>query len=132
MIALDTNVLVRYVVEDDARQSARAAAVVDRAIGAGEALFVSDVVLCEFVWVLGGSYRVPRVTIVVTLRELLRAKHLAFSATDRLARAVAAFEGGKGDFADYVIREHALAARCDHVVTFDRSLLRDPGFAAPA
>jgi len=132
VIALDTNVLVRYVVEDDARQAARAASLIEGAIAAGESLFVSDVVLCEFVWVLGASYGVPRATIGATLRELLRAKHLAFSATDRLARAVAAFGAGRGDFADYVIREQALAAGCDRVATFDRALLREAGFTAPA
>jgi len=132
VIALDTNVLVRYVVEDDPRQTTRAAAVVERVIAAGDSLYVSDVVLCELVWVLTVSYRVPRSTIVTTLRELLRAKHLAFDATDRLGRAVASFAAGKGDFADYVIREHAIAAGCDTVVTFDRALHRDPGFTAPA
>ena len=131
MIGLHTNVLVRFIVEDDARQTARAAALIERVVAAGESLFVSDVVLCELVWVLTASYHVPRATVATTLRELLRAKHLAFTATDRLARAVAAFEAGKGDFADYVIREHAVAAGCDRVATFDRALLRDAGFASP-
>ena len=60
MIALDTNVLVRFLVEDDKAQAAAAAALVKRSIAAGEALFVADVVLCEVVWVLEVAYKVPR------------------------------------------------------------------------
>jgi predicted nucleic-acid-binding protein len=71
VIALDTNVLVRFLVEDDAKQSAAAAAVVERAVAADEPLFVSDLVLCETVWVLSGSYRVPRAEIIALLRELV-------------------------------------------------------------
>jgi len=52
MIALDTNVLVRFLVEDDKAQSARAARLVARAVSEDQPLFVSDVVMCETVWVL--------------------------------------------------------------------------------
>jgi predicted nucleic-acid-binding protein len=132
VIALDTNVLVRFLVEDDERQSAEAAALVERAISVGDALFVSDIVLCETVWVLSGSYRIARAEIGATLRDLLRARHLAFESTDVLARALDAFVRGKGDFADYLIRERARVAGCDTVATFDRALLREPGFSHPS
>jgi len=132
VIALDTNVLVRFLVEDDERQSAEAAALVERTISEGEAMFVSDIVLCETVWVLSVSYRVGRAEIGATLRDLLRARHLAFESTDALARALDAFVRGKGDFADYLIRERARLAGCDSVATFDRALLRESGFVRPA
>lgn len=129
--ALDTNVLVRFLVEDDATQAAAAAAVVERAVAADEPLFVSDIVLCETVWVLAGSYRVPRAEILAVLRDLLRARHLAFASPDQITRALDAFGKGKGEFADYLIREHARTAGCDTVVTFDRALLNERGFARP-
>lgn len=132
MIALDTNVLVRFLVEDDPRQSEEAAALIERAVASGEDLFVSDIVVCEMVWVLSISYRVRRVQIAATLRELLRARHLAFAAPDVLARAIDTFDRGKGDFADYLIRAHALAAGCEQVASFDRILLREGNFVAPA
>ena len=131
MIALDTNVLVRFLVEDDEAQTAKAAALIEHTIDSGDALFVADVVLCETVWVLAGSYHVSRVEITKTLRDLLRAKHLIFAASDQLARALDAFAEGRGDFADYVIREHARAADCEAVATFDRALLQERGFVAP-
>ena len=131
MIALDTNVLVRFLVEDEKAQTAAAARLIGRTVAAGETLFVSDIVLCETVWVLAGSYRVARSIIATTLRELLRARHLVFSAPDQLSRALDAYSKGKGDFADYLIREHARTAGCAGVETFDRALLAEPGFAAP-
>lgn len=131
MIALDTNVLVRFLVEDDKAQSAKVVRLVARAIAADEALFLSDVVICETVWVLVAAYRVPRAEIGATLGRLLMAAHLRFEDPDRLSRALEAFLAGKGDFADYVIREEARAAGCDRVATFDRVLLKESAFVAP-
>ncbi|MEP7002372.1 MAG: type II toxin-antitoxin system VapC family toxin [bacterium] len=130
MIALDTNVLVRYLVEDDAKQSAAAAALIDRVIADGDTLFISDLVVCETVSVMSVSYNVGRTVIAGVLRNLLRARHLTFSASDQLIRALNAYEVGKGDFADYLIREHARAADCEDVATFDRVLLKERGFVA--
>ena len=131
MISLDTNVLVRYLVEDDARQAALAAALIERVIRKNESLFVSDVVICETVWVLSAAYRFGRAEIAAVLRDVLRARHLAFAAPDQLILALAAFAAGKGDFADYLIREHARAAGYAEVATFDKVLLRERGFVAP-
>jgi predicted nucleic-acid-binding protein len=131
MIALDTNVLVRFLVEDDRAQSAAAAALIERAIGEDEPLFVADVVLCEVVWVLEFSYKVARSDVQTALTRLLHARHLTFTDADLLVRALAAFSAGKGDFADYVIREQAAAAGCTAVATFDRALLKERGFIRP-
>ena len=131
MRALDTNVLVRFLVEDDVKQSAAAAALIERAADAGEPLFVSDIVVCELVWVLGSAYRVGRAQLAATLRELLRARSLVFEAADELVRALDGFARGRGDFADYLVREHARAAGCSTVVTFDKVLQKESGFSAP-
>lgn len=128
MIALDTNVLVRYVVDDDARQGAQAAALIHRAIDHHESLFVSDVVVCELVWVLSVAYQFRRNEIAALLRDVLRARHLQFAAADQLVRALDAYEAGKGDFADYLVREHARFAECEAVATFDKVLLKERGF----
>ena len=131
MIALDTNVLVRFLVEDDEAQSRAAAAVITRAGRADEELFVSDIALCEVVWVLSSSYDIPKPEIVGILRRLLHARQLTFRASDVLASALEAYAGGKGDFADYLVREDARAAGCDSVLTFDKTLLKEDGFARP-
>jgi predicted nucleic-acid-binding protein len=131
MIALDTNVLVRFLVEDDPAQAARATALVERAMADGDALFVSDVVLCETVWVLIARYGFPRAEVASVLRRLLDADHLSFSSPAQHERSLAAFASGKGDFADYVIREQSLAAGCTTVATFDQALLREAGYFSP-
>lgn len=131
MKALDTNVLVRFLVRDDPQQSARAKAFVERAIAAGEPLFLPDVVLAETVWVLESAYGFGRPDVVATLRQLLRSRDLRFSDADGVSRAIEAFERGRGGFADYLIREEALAPGCSALVTFDKKLQKEPGFEAP-
>lgn len=131
MIGLDTNVLVRFLVEDDPKQSAQAARVIEEAIARQEALFISDIVMCEAVWVLASVYEFSRPEIADVLGNLLRAESVVFPSTDRLASALDAYRRGKGDFADYLIREQARAHGADAVATFDKALLKEPGFIAP-
>lgn len=131
MIALDTNVLVRFLVEDDEKQSQRATQLIRNAQKRGEQLFIGDIVMCETVWVLSTSYDFSRPEIVRVMSGLLRARGVVFNSSDRLARALQAYASSKGDFADYLIREHASDAGADTVATFDRALLRQDGFSKP-
>jgi len=131
MIALDTNVLVRYLVEDDEAESRRATKLIEAALTREEEIFISDVVMCETVWVLSSAYRFSRDEIADALAALLRARSVVFTSADRLARSLDAYRNGKGDFADYLIRELARAAGADTVATFDRLLLKEPGFSKP-
>jgi len=131
VIALDTNVLVRFLVEDDEAQSRAATAVIVRASRADEPLFVPAIVLCEVAWVLSSSYDVPKADIIALFRKLLHARQLTFPASDVLTRALEKYAAGKGEFADYVIREEAFAGGCKSVATFDKVLLREPGFTRP-
>ncbi|HET7621304.1 MAG TPA: type II toxin-antitoxin system VapC family toxin [Gemmatimonadaceae bacterium] len=131
MIALDTSVLVSFLVEDDEPQSAAAAALIEETLSREEGLFVSDIVMCETVWVLGRAYRVKKSGILAILRDLLRARQLVFATPDSLSRALAAYSSGRGDFADYLIREHARSAGCDQTATFDQALLEERDFTEP-
>lgn len=128
MIGVDTNLLVRFLVEDDAHQSKRAGQLFRRALAKGERLFISDVVLCEVVWVLEGAYRVPRGEIAALLLDLARAKQVQLGDADIVHRALTAFQAGKGDFAAYVIRERALEAGCSALATFEKKLWAEAGF----
>ncbi len=131
MIALDPNVLVRFLVEDDAAQTRRAKRLIQKTEAAGRTCYVSDVVVCELVWVLTSSYRVRRAEIAEVLRKLTTSRQMTFDATDRITRALDAFTTGRGDFADYLLREHARRAGCETVATFDRVLLKEHGYTAP-
>lgn len=130
MIALDTNVLVRFLVEDDTPQAERAKALLQRAVDSEDPCYVSDVVLCELVWVLERTYKLRRTEISQGLSRLVHARHLAFSSVESLSRALEAYKSARGGFSDYVIREHARANGCEAVATFEKGLLKEPGFVA--
>jgi predicted nucleic-acid-binding protein len=131
MIALDTNVLVRFLVREDEKQSRKAKKLIEGAVARGEQLFIGDIVMCETVWVLASAYRFTRSEIVDALAALVRARNVVFTSNDQLARALDAYRRGKGDFADYLIREHARFAGANTVATFDRALLAEKGFSSP-
>ena len=128
MIGVDTNVLVRFVVDDDALQAKRADALFRRAIAKGERVFISDAVLCELVWVLDAAYRFRRTEIAEALANLIRATGVEIDDSDVVHAALAAFRVGRGDFADYVIRDRALGTGCSSIATFDKRLWSERGF----
>jgi len=119
-----------FLVEDGEKQTALATTLIGRSIAHGEPLFVSDVVVCETVWVLSSSYKTPRGQIVSLLRSLFRARHLEFAAVDQLVRALEDYREGCSDFANYIIRQHARSCECDSVATFVAVLLKERGFLA--
>jgi predicted nucleic-acid-binding protein len=131
VIGLDTNVLVRFVVADDAAQAERARSFVAGADARGEDLFVPDVVLCELVWVLERAYDFPKREIAEVLGRLLAARRLSFRDRTLARRALDRYARGRGDFADYLVHQQAVEAGCEVVCTFDRELLKEPGFGAP-
>ena len=128
MIALDTNVLVRFLVVDDPEQTERAKKLLGEELAAGRAVFIGEIVICETIWVLTRGYRFARAQIGLTLKRLLAAPGLHFGHREQLERALEAFEAGRADFADYLIREQALAEKCRSVATFDRGLRGEAGF----
>ena len=134
LLALDTNVLVRLLVEDDPAQAKRARDAVTRGVRDAEgkaAFFVPAVALCELVWVLDSRYRIPKAEIVSALRGLLLARGLEVEDGAAARAALDRYERGRGDFADYLMREAARRAGCPVVLTFERKLLREEGFRAP-
>jgi predicted nucleic acid-binding protein len=72
MIALDTNLLVRYLVDDDPQQSRQAARLIEQAVARDESLFISDIVACETVGVLASAYGLPLAEIADALARFAR------------------------------------------------------------
>lgn len=128
MIALDTNIVVRIVLEDDPVQSRAAERLFVKARNEQTSLFIADVVLCELVWVLTRRADLSRTQIANALDQLLRTELIVVSDPGVADRALRAYRAGKGDFADYLIREQARALDADEVVTFDRALKGEDGF----
>jgi len=99
MIGLDTNVLVRYIMQDDPRQSARATALIE-ALDADRPGFVGVVSVVELYWVLGSCYNLPKDQIGQALNLLLRSRQIVVDRADQVLRALRMFGAGKADFVD--------------------------------
>ncbi len=117
-IAVDTNVLVRYLTWDDEEQAIAAA----NAIEGADAIVVPTIVLCELVWVLKRAYRYAGPEIIDILRRLVGIRPVEIERP--AAEAGIAMLARGGDFADGVVRHEADRARCDRVVTFDQGFAR--------
>jgi predicted nucleic-acid-binding protein len=118
MIGLDTNVLVRYVAQDDPIQSPKATSLIE-SLTVQNLGFVSVVSVVELVWVLSSCYGSPKSEICEVLETLLRTKELCIAQADTVWRALRMFRNGKADFADCLIERSANDAGCQHTVTFD-------------
>jgi predicted nucleic-acid-binding protein len=125
---LDTNVLVRYLTEDDPVQARRAADLITTVTARGGKCFISAVVLCELTWVLRGAYDVSRNDVSIALDQILATSQFVVGDKDVVRRALEAYRHGRADFADYVIGALHAQAGCGKTVTFDRRLRQAHGF----
>ncbi len=127
MIGLDTNVLVRYLTQDDPRQAGLANQLIEERLTQESPGFVSLIALVELVWVLEGAYGCDRAAIVSVLERVLRAKLLFVERADAAWQATRQFAAGKADFADCIIERSGHANDCDHTLTLDRLAAKDAG-----
>ena len=127
MIGLDTNVLVRYLAQDDARQSAIASRLIENTLTEDVPGFVSAIVLVETVWVMEDLYDAERGRVATIVEGLLRARTVIVGDAEIAWRAVEIFRGGRADFADCMIRAFATSAGSEIVYTFDKVAARDAG-----
>jgi len=114
--AIDTNLLVRLVTNDDPDQARRAAAAID----ACEACFVPLTVSLELEWVLRGAYRLSTEAVVDAFEALLGVRHLHFEQEPTVRAALALHRQGL-DFADAL--HHRSSASCAVLLSFDRALI---------
>ena len=123
MIGLDTNVLVRYVMQDDPRQSPRATRLIE-SLSPDEPGFVPVVALVELVWVLSGSYGLDRTQVATVLDTLLRSKELMLDRAELVTQALNRYSAAGADFADALIERIAAAAGCSATMSFDAGALK--------
>ncbi len=126
MIALDTNVLVRFLVQDDPLQAQLATKVIDQLTDDAQG-FVSREVLIELVWVLERAYRLGRTEIASALDGLLSATELNIEGSDEVAPALELYRNDGFGFADLMIAAAARRAGASELVTFDRKAATLPG-----
>jgi len=131
MIGLDTNILVRYLAQDDPVQSPMATDVIERRLTEEEPGFVSVVALVEMVWVLDRAYGLGGREIAAGLERLLQADTLVVENQQEVFTAAMALKEGTGSFADALIGALGARAGCARTLTFDKTALRLPGFELP-
>jgi predicted nucleic-acid-binding protein len=128
MIGLDTNVLVRYIMQDDPKQSAKAAKLLD-SLTIDSPGFIPLVSIVELWWVLSSSYDLTREQASQALELLLRAKEIVVDRSDQVLKALRIFKAGNADFADCLIERGAAAAGCDRTMTFDARAAKSAGMS---
>ncbi len=128
MIGLDTNILVRYLAQDDPVQSPKATALIERRVSEDDPGFVSVVAMVETVWVLERAYGLSDDGIAAAIERMLQADVLLVENEQEVFTAMIAFKDGRGSFADALIGALAAKAGCSRIVTFDRRARRLPGF----
>jgi predicted nucleic-acid-binding protein len=126
---LDTNVLVRYLTQDEPAQARRASAIIEGTLAKGGNCYLSVIVLCEIAWVLRGAYGLKKKSILLAVDQILETAGFLVEGRDLVREAVEQFRLGRGDFTDYLLGARNRAAGCSDTVTFDRSLRGSKLFA---
>ncbi|MGZ5598183.1 MAG: PIN domain-containing protein [Usitatibacter sp.] len=128
MIGLDTNVIVRYVTQDDARQSAAASRLFERVLTTERPGFVGLVTLCEIAWVLADCYDAGKARIATVIEGLLGSRQLVVEEAEVVWKALQAWEESSADFSDALLGQVLRARGCEKIVTFDKAAARLPDF----
>lgn len=120
MIALDTNLLVRLLVNDDPAQAAKVESWLAKQASPARPAWVDHVVLCELAWVLERSYDFPRDEINACIAALLEHKHLKVESPSLVRQALVLHASQNADFSDYLLAARAEAAGYSRLLTFDK------------
>ncbi|NEO91648.1 MAG: type II toxin-antitoxin system VapC family toxin [Moorea sp. SIO3G5] len=125
MIGIDTNILVRYLTRDDEHQWQQASDLIQK----NQPCFVTNIVLCELVWVLrGANYRFRKDEIINTLEAMLHSAAFKFENRSTVYQALQRYKKGKADFSDYLIGATSRQAGCIETASFDGKLKGERGF----
>jgi len=127
MIGLDTNVIVRYIVQDEPKQAKKASNLIDR-LTIEEPGYISFLVLCELVWVLQRAYGYEKSVIVQVIQQVLSTAELQVQQPEIVWAALRDFRVCPAGFTDYMIVHMNQSAGCSQTLTFDRKAADHPLF----
>ena len=128
MIGLDTNVLIRYIVQDDEEQTLAATRLIESRCTEQSTGFVSIVVLIELVWILAAAYGYSKNLVVAVVSQILRTTEFTVEDGDVVWQALREFETGNADFADCLIGHRNHSSGCSTSYTFDRNAAKGRHF----
>lgn len=127
MIGIDTNVLVRYLVQDDPEQASGATRFITNECSSDEPGFINRIVLCELVWVLETAYGYARESVAIALEKTLRTAQFRIEDHQEAWASFRVYQEG-ADFADSLIAGVNRRWGCSRSVTFDHKAARRAGF----
>lgn len=119
---LDTNVLVRYLTQDDEKQAEAAAKTIEGAAARGERMLIQPIILCELVWALESAYDFPKSDLLRGLEGILQTAQFEIVEKDVIWQALSDYRQGKGDFSDYYLGRANKKAGAAITLTFDKML----------
>jgi predicted nucleic-acid-binding protein len=125
---LDTNVLVRYLVQDDPKQAAHASRFIETACTKDRPCYIGQIVLCELAWVLESNYQQSRAEIAAVIEKLLQIGQLEVSAPEVVWRALDDYKKSNVDFPDHLLARVNESVGCSSTVTFDKKASKQPAF----
>jgi predicted nucleic-acid-binding protein len=128
MIGLDTNILVRYLAQDDPIQSPKATKIIEQRLTSENPGYVSIVAMVETVWVLDRAYGLATHEIAAAVERVLQTDVLAVENEQEVFTAMIALKEGDGSFADAIIAALGAKAGCSSTLTFDQKARRLSGF----
>ena len=127
MLGIDTNVVIRLIISDDAEQTRRARKLVEQALGDDEPVVVSLLVLLESEWVLRSRYGFNREALLSIFGALLATRELSFEDEPALEEALFHWKESACGFSDCLITAHNRQMGCRATATFDGKAARLPG-----
>jgi predicted nucleic-acid-binding protein len=126
VIGLDTNVLVRYITQDDNKQAALANALIENLDDASPG-FVTLVTLVELSWVLESAYHFTRQQVAEVMQTLMTVDTIKLDRAAVVASAVRVYAASKADFSDCLIERLSANAGCERTMTFDKAAAKMAG-----
>ncbi|RKX37446.1 MAG: PIN domain-containing protein [Verrucomicrobia bacterium] len=128
MIGLDTNVLVRYIVQDDPEQARLATRALEAQCTAKSPGRINVIVLCELIWVLARGYGYGRQVVSLVIRRILSSPELLVEEDEAVWKALKVYEQGTADFSDYLLGLLNHRAGASPTLTFDRKAAKESFF----
>ena len=128
MIGIDTNILVRYLTQDDKVQSKLAGKIIDQYVSKSQSIFINNIVMCELVWVLNRGYKYKKEQIASVLRQIFSTTEFAFEHQSILWEALDEYENKDLDFSDALIAGVNDNHECKKTFTFDQSASQNSNF----
>ena len=128
MIGLDTNIFIRYIVQDDIEQAQLATDLIEKQCSRENPALINEIILCEIVWVLKRAYRYDKDVILKIIKQLLSSDEIYISSHREAWAAFQDYEKGPADFSDYFIARINQKSGCPYTFSFDKKACQSENF----